>query len=146
MDSVTSPALPSNRVGNIKTLVQLVHRLDGATTQSCENAISHQRVMVAQLCRMLGAYLNGETPQPPNHLKAAGRQDVEQFDLAPRVRQTLEYLLAGDSEKQIAARMGVSPHTVHCYVKALYRSYEVSSRGELLARFVTSVSPRAMPA
>lgn len=146
MDSVTSPALPSNRVGNIKTLVQLVHRLDSATTQSCEIAVSHQRVMVAQLCRMLGDYLNGETPQPPSHLKATGRQDVEPFDLAPRVRQTLEYLLAGDSEKQIAARMGVSPHTVHCYVKALYRSYEVSSRGELLARFVTSVSPRAMPA
>lgn len=146
MDSVTSPALPTNRVGDIKTFVQLVHRLDGATTQSCENAVSHQRVMVAQLCRMLGAYLNGEPLKPADHLKATSRQDVERFDLAPRVRQTLEHLLAGDSEKQIAARMGVSPHTVHCYIKTLYRSYEVSSRGELLSRFVTPTLSRAMTA
>ena len=97
MDSITSLALPSNRVGDIKAFVQLVHRLDGATTQSCEDAIAHQRVMVAQLCRMLGAYVNGETPQPPVNVKAIDRQDVEQFDLAPRVRQTLGHLLAGDS-------------------------------------------------
>ena len=146
MDSIASLALPSNRVGDIKALVQLVHRLDSATTQTCEDAIARQRIMVAQLCRMLGAYLNGETPQPPVNEKAIGREDVEQFDLAPRVRQTLERLLAGDSEKQIAVWMGVSPHTVHCYVKALYRSYEVSSRGELLSRFVTSDSSRGLHA
>jgi DNA-binding CsgD family transcriptional regulator len=56
--------------------------------------------------------------------------------LSPRHRQTLQRLLAGDSEKQIAAHLGVSPHTVHVYVKALYRRFDVSSRGELLARFI----------
>ena len=58
--------------------------------------------------------------------------------LSPRLRQTLERLLAGDSEKQIARHLGLSPHTVHVYVKALYRGFGVSSRGELLARFVAS--------
>jgi two-component system nitrate/nitrite response regulator NarL len=52
------------------------------------------------------------------------------------MRQTLALLLAGDSEKQIAHRLGLSQHTVHVYVKALYRRYDVSSRGELLARWV----------
>lgn len=136
MDTVTSLTPPSTRVGDLKTLVQLVHRLDAATTQCCEDAIAHQRVMVAQLCRLLGTYLNGEAP--PVSRQLLGRQNVEQSDLPPRVRQTLGCLLVGDSEKQIAAKMGVSPHTVHCYVKTLYRSYEVSSRGELLSRFVTS--------
>jgi DNA-binding CsgD family transcriptional regulator len=50
--------------------------------------------------------------------------------------QTLERLLAGDSEKQIARHLAVSPHTVHVYVKALYKRFGVCSRGELFARFV----------
>jgi DNA-binding CsgD family transcriptional regulator len=55
-------------------------------------------------------------------------------EMPARCRQTLERLLAGDSEKQVAARLGVSAHTVHVYVKALHRHFGVSSRGELLAR------------
>jgi DNA-binding CsgD family transcriptional regulator len=54
--------------------------------------------------------------------------------LPPRVRQTLSCLLEGDGEKQAAARMGLSRETVHQYVKALYRHYQVESRAELLAR------------
>ena len=54
--------------------------------------------------------------------------------MSPRQRQTLRRLLAGDSEKQVAINLGVSRHTVHVYVKALYRHFEVASRGELLAR------------
>jgi DNA-binding CsgD family transcriptional regulator len=56
--------------------------------------------------------------------------------LSPRLRQTLEALLDGDSEKQAALRLGVSARTVHEYVVAVYRHFEVSSRGELIARFL----------
>jgi DNA-binding CsgD family transcriptional regulator len=52
------------------------------------------------------------------------------------MRQTLEALVAGDSEKQIALKLRVSPHTVHVYVKQLYKRFGANSRGELLARFV----------
>jgi DNA-binding CsgD family transcriptional regulator len=61
-------------------------------------------------------------------------------ELAPRVRQTLGRLLQGDSEKQIASRLGISPHTIHVYIKTLYRTFNVNSRGELLARFVAGSS------
>ncbi|QDV38512.1 helix-turn-helix transcriptional regulator [Tautonia plasticadhaerens] len=54
--------------------------------------------------------------------------------LPPRLRQVLECLLEGDSEKQVAVRLGLSRPTVHEYVTALYRRFEVSSRAELLAR------------
>ncbi len=54
-------------------------------------------------------------------------------DLAPRLQQTLHLLAGGDSEKQVAYKLGISPHTVHNYVKALHQRFEVSSRGELLA-------------
>jgi DNA-binding CsgD family transcriptional regulator len=64
----------------------------------------------------------------------------EVADLSPRMIQTLRSLLEGDSEKQAAAKLGVSPHTVHVYVKALYKRYKVSSRAELLARWVRRLS------
>lgn len=53
--------------------------------------------------------------------------------LAPRLRQTLELLVQGLSEKQIAFQLKISPHTVHNYVKALHQRFKVSSRGELIA-------------
>jgi DNA-binding CsgD family transcriptional regulator len=57
-------------------------------------------------------------------------------DLPPRWRQTLDCLLDGDSEKQIASRLAISQQTVHQYVKGLYGHFGVSSRAELLAFFL----------
>lgn len=58
--------------------------------------------------------------------------------LSPRLKQTLERLLHGDSEKEIASHLTLSLATVHQYVTALYRHFGVSSRAELLARFIRS--------
>jgi DNA-binding CsgD family transcriptional regulator len=57
-------------------------------------------------------------------------------ELSPRLRQTLECLLAGDTERQVAIKMSLSVHTVHDYVKALYTHFGVSSRGELLSKWM----------
>lgn len=65
--------------------------------------------------------------------------------LTRRQRQTLDGLLDGDSEKQIALALGLSRATVHEYVTAIYRHYRVSSRGELLSRFIGSARPRREP-
>jgi DNA-binding NarL/FixJ family response regulator len=59
------------------------------------------------------------------------------IELPPRLKQTLEALATGHSEKQIALKLKLSPHTIHNYVKALHQRFEVSSRGELLARVNT---------
>jgi DNA-binding CsgD family transcriptional regulator len=53
--------------------------------------------------------------------------------LSPRLRDTLHGLARGHSEKQLAAELRLSPHTVHDYVKVLYRHFGVQSRSELLA-------------
>lgn len=71
----------------------------------------------------------GESPQ-------SKAPDPSQPKLGPRLRQTLDRLLAGDAEKQIAHRLGLSRHTIHDYVKMIYRRFGVSSRAELLARWV----------
>jgi DNA-binding NarL/FixJ family response regulator len=59
--------------------------------------------------------------------------------LQPRLKKVMKLLLEGDSEKQVAFKLGLSPHTVHEYVKNLYSELQVCSRGELLAQFVGKV-------
>lgn len=55
--------------------------------------------------------------------------------LTPRERQTLIYLLAGHSQKSIAERMGISPHTVNDYLKQIHKRFGVTSRAQLQAHF-----------
>jgi DNA-binding NarL/FixJ family response regulator len=59
----------------------------------------------------------------------AGRAAV----LSPAEARLLRLLLKGWSEKEVAARLGVSPHTVHNHVKEIYRTMCVQSRAELMA-------------
>ena len=53
--------------------------------------------------------------------------------LSRRLRQTLELLLEGKSEKEVAREMELSGKTVHEYVGMIYKHFQVSSRGELMA-------------
>jgi DNA-binding CsgD family transcriptional regulator len=71
-----------------------------------------------------------------------GVADPRRDALPRRLRQTLAGLEAGDSEKQVAARLELSPQTVHDYVKSLYRHFGVHSRGELLAQARLPTHPR----
>ena len=52
--------------------------------------------------------------------------------LPPRLRQVLACLLQGNSEKQIAQRLGISPYTVNRHVQRLYRHFGVRSHRELV--------------
>jgi DNA-binding CsgD family transcriptional regulator len=126
-----------SKVGDLGALVHATRT--SADPHRPVDAVQHQRRMVAELCKMLGGTRADHTvpataaphapPPPPPPV-------VDTSDLAPRLRQTLERLLAGDSEKQVAHTLGLSPHTVHVYVKSLYRRFNVNSRGEFLALFI----------
>lgn len=118
----------ASRLGDVSALARVVRGLPS----SSPNSVQHKREMIAEFCRLLGRGFSAPPPDP-----TAG--------LPPRHVQTLQRLLEGDSEKQIARHLGVSPHTVHVYVKALYRHFDVSSRGELLARFIRSPIHRVFP-
>ena len=117
-------SIPSTRLGDFGAMVRVIRAVPVPAAESAQ----HKRRMIAELCRMLG-----------EQIKPVAHPTVR---LSPRHLQTLQGLLEGDSEKQIARRLGVSPHTVHDYVKIVYRRYRVSSRGELLARFVGRTAPR----
>jgi DNA-binding CsgD family transcriptional regulator len=62
--------------------------------------------------------------------------------LGPRLRQTLDLLTAGASEKEIANALAISVHTVHDYTKALHRAFRVHSRAELMAKVTRPGRPR----
>lgn len=80
-------------------------------------------------------YLHQElAPQIGRRLAASGEPSA--CELSPRLRQTLDGLLEGLSEKQIAQRIGISHATLHEYVTALYRRFGVSGRAELMARWI----------
>lgn len=66
--------------------------------------------------------------------EAGGGLPLDKRPLSPRLQQTLARLIAGDSQKQAAKRLGLSVHTIHDYVKELYLRFGVNSRAELLAR------------
>src|SRR5689334_5355218 len=112
--SPTHAAPPPVRRGSIRAAVRLVNPLDPAPATS----VDRKRRLVADLCRILGEQLGDGYVAPARHGSGSGNgAAADAVALSPRMRQTLERLLAGDSEKEIAARLGVSRHTVHVYVK-----------------------------
>ncbi len=56
--------------------------------------------------------------------------------LTPCQRRVASLLIEGLSEKQAAARLGRSHHTVHQHVKAIYSALSVRSRAEFMARCI----------
>jgi DNA-binding CsgD family transcriptional regulator len=70
------------------------------------------------------------------HVYYAPAREPSEFDgLAPRLRPVLRYLLGGDAEKEVAAKLRLSRHTVHRYAQVIYRELGVHSRAELLAKY-----------
>jgi DNA-binding NarL/FixJ family response regulator len=65
--------------------------------------------------------------------------DERAKELSPRLRETLDCLLSGSSEKSIAQQLSLSPHTVHGYVKLIYRHFKVKSRAQLLSQWVRAI-------
>ena len=108
-------------MGDVSALVRASATL---AMPSNGESVARRRRLVAMFCAMLGEQILDGKPisgGPP---------------LSRRQRQTLELLLAGNAEKQIAARLSISRHTVHVYVKSLYKRFGVNSRPELLAKWV----------
>lgn len=69
--------------------------------------------------------------------------DPSPLDLPPRPRQVLRCLLEGDSNKQVARRLGISQDTVKEHVNRIFRHFGVQSRQELLARWIQRSEPEA---
>jgi DNA-binding CsgD family transcriptional regulator len=58
--------------------------------------------------------------------------------LTPGRLRVLACLVEGLTEKEVAARLNLSRHTVHNHIRDIYAHLGVRSRGELLAMFIPS--------
>ncbi len=55
--------------------------------------------------------------------------------LSPAQQRVLYELLEGSSEKDVAAKLNLSPHTIHNHVREIYSRFSVHSRAELMAKY-----------
>jgi DNA-binding NarL/FixJ family response regulator len=55
--------------------------------------------------------------------------------LSERERQVIDLLSHGHPEKQIAERLGISPHTVHTYIRRIYEKLHVHSHAQAVAKY-----------
>ncbi len=63
--------------------------------------------------------------------------DAQSIDCLSEAQQRVfQLLLSSKKEKNIARTLGLSPHTVHNHVRAIFRLFAVHSRAELLARLL----------
>ena len=113
---------------------------EGLTDVLSVHRATGERPFSRQAVRLVGLLHSALGPMISRQLAPAA--DPSPSDLSPRVRQVLECLLEGDGEKQIAARLGLSRATVSEYVGRIYRHFGVSSRPELMARWVRFAKPQ----
>lgn len=74
--------------------------------------------------------------------QAADREARERHDrLSPREREILASIIAGQTNKQIARGLGLSPRTVESHRLNLTLKLEVSSLAELIRRYGALVAP-----
>lgn len=89
--------------------------------------------LVGQIASGNQAELDESTAAMPFNEKAIPARRAQ---LSESQRRVLDFLTEGRTEKEIAAQLRISWHTVHSHVKEIYRCYGVTSRAKLLALFV----------
>ena len=120
-----------NNNGNVISVVQ--HQAALVTTMDANQCMDdpcpslHTKVLLSLLHRVIDPLVGTEL---------ATEYQRCLHGLSPQLRITLKYLLAGNSEKEIATKLGLRLPTVHDYVGKLYRHFNVASRAELLAYFI----------
>jgi DNA-binding CsgD family transcriptional regulator len=100
-----------------------MHRF-GSAARLRPTEVALARLAVGEIRRLVE---RGHLALPPGPPPAA---------LPPRLQQVLDRFLSGEAPKRIARELRLSPWTVREHVQRLYKHYAVSSREELMARFV----------
>ena len=76
-----------------------------------------------QVLRQVYEAVDRRTPLP-----AADRPET---GLSPREQQVLRFIASGMTHRQVARRIGISPHTVDTYVKRVRSKFGIGNKAEL---------------
>lgn len=104
-------------------LLKDLDRLD--IGQQAAAALSGGAPLSPSIAAYVLRYLRGQQEQP---------KPDDDADLSPREYELLQLLARGQSNRQAAEALSLSPHTVGDHVKSIYRKLGVSSRGEAMVR------------
>jgi DNA-binding CsgD family transcriptional regulator len=140
-----SPAYEYRRLNGVDHQLSSVHQVsdEGGISTICLQRASGERDFSPREQRLLNFFHAELGVLIGRSIVSATEPSAEQ--LSPRLRQTLACLLEGDSEKQVASRLGVSAATAHQYVTTLYRHFKVQSRAQLLAYALRRKTRMASP-
>ena len=65
--------------------------------------------------------------------------------LTPTQQEIVGLLLEGLDEREIAARIGRQPSTVHAHLRALFHHFQVKTRAKLIVKLLRERKPRRLP-
>lgn len=68
---------------------------------------------------------------------------MKSYGLSLRQKEVCQLLVLGYTYADIAKRLGIQPHTVVDYVRALYEKLDVRNRVELVKKFCTEMNPKS---
>ena len=91
--------------------------------------------LIALAFLALGLFIGARVIAPPAAAPFDGNpRALASLGISPRELRVLEELAAGHSNKEIAARLHVSPHTVKTHVARLLEKLEAKRRTDAIAR------------
>jgi DNA-binding CsgD family transcriptional regulator len=79
---------------------------------------------------------------PATNGEARSISSMKNPELTPAQGRVYDALIEGLSEKEVASRLKISVHTVHTHAKAIYRTFAISSRAELVRRWAVQQARR----
>lgn len=87
--------------------------------------------LIAALFVAIGVWVGMRlTPKPASECFERNEKAIESLGLTRREYEVLEHLARGDSNKEIALVLGVSPNTIKTHIANLYMKLEVTGRGK----------------
>jgi len=110
---------------------------DGSSTRG-EFANDYKREAFELLLLLAASHVSLQTAV------AHATEDIElralnichKYHLSQREGETVRFLIEGLTNKEIAARMGISPDTVKVFLQLAMKKMEVSSRSEIMSKFI----------
>ena len=81
------------------------------------------------------------TPRPPPAVFVRNDAAVRSLGISPREMEIIEALASGQSNKELARRLGISPNTVKTHVARVYEKLDVQKRVQAIekARFLALI-------
>jgi DNA-binding CsgD family transcriptional regulator len=91
--------------------------------------------LVAVAFLALGAWVARQlTPRPPPAEFQVNQAAIRSIGLTPREHEILEWLASGQSNKELARSLDISPNTVKTHLARLYEKLEVRNRVEAIEK------------